>query len=440
MAGLVKAVTSHCAVLHKFRMTNMRNSIPHASAQSERQAELHLFDLGLSRFLARDKVVELLVLFAASMAEREHQLAVLTPFEVGQIKAHLEHGLRPGEIGWRVLKPEGSDPMRFTPQAIGQAIAKLERDPSWRGERAQGSGRPRKTSAATDAKIYKKVLKHRGKRKVTVSYLKQTIPELRLLSDSLVEERLHDAGLKYLRRRKKILVTKEYRQGRIDYCKWVKAQSEGFLKQFAYSDGTVFYLDRTSDELEQTQQAALGSHVWRHADRNDALYHDCIGPSCYNKGQGMPVRVWGLLSDGILNIHILEEGEVMDSCLYSELVEEKFGEWMLSTKYLVQDFERCLRTQEVRHSLQKEGIHLVEKYPKVSQDFNAIENAWKELRERLFTTLPKSLESRGQFIVRLKAAVLWLNKNRSRQLQYLSTNQKERADECLELLGGRTSW
>jgi hypothetical protein len=374
------------------------------------------------------------------MVEQERELANLSPFEVGQIKAHLEHGLRPGEVWWRILKPQGSHPMRFSPQAIGQAIAKLENDPAWRGERAQGSGRPKKTSAAVDAKIYKKVLKDRGKRKVTVSYLKQTIPELRPLSDSLVEERLYDAGLKYLRRRKKILVTKQYRQGRIDYSKWVKHQSQEFLKQFAYSDGTVFYLDRTSDEHEQTQQAALGSHVWRHADRNDALYNECIGPSSYNKAQGMPVRVWGLLSDGILNIHILEEGEVMDSCLYSELVEDKFGEWMLSTKYLVQDFERCLRTQEVRHTLQTEGIHLVEKYPKVSQDFNAIENAWKELRDRLFATLPATLESREQFIVRLKAAVQWLNWNRSRQLWYLSTNQKERAQECLDNEGGRTSW
>ena len=153
------------------------------------------------------------------------------------------------------------------------------------------------------------------------------------------------------------------------------------------------------------------------------------------------MRLWGLLSDGILNVHILEEDEVMDSSLYAWLVEAKFHEWMLSTKFLVQDFERCLRTGESLHAMKAGGIHLVQEYPKASQDFNAIENAWKELRDRLYATLPARLESRGDFITRLRAAVLWLNNNRSEQLWYLSTNQQERAHDCLYITkGGRTKW
>ena len=131
----------------------------------------------------------------------------------------------------------------------------------------------------------------------------------------------------------------------------------------------------------------------------------------------------------------------MDSSLYSSLVEDKFGDWMLSTKYLVQDFEKCLRTQESQDALKNSGIELVQNYPKVSQDFNAIENAWKELRERLYTTLPTYLETRGEFITRLHTAVKWLNTHRQNQLWYLSTNQWERAYECLYITeGGRTSF
>ena len=365
--------------------------------------------------------------------------ARLGPFEVGQIKAHMHHGLNPTDISKLVKKPGGK--LTFSAHAIADAVAKLNNNKAWRGERKQGSGAPKKTTSSVDNRIYKMVIKKRGKVKVTVSHLKQVIPELRKVSDWVVEDRLYEAGLRYLRRRRKTLVASQYKQPRLDYCKWIMTKQQRTLDQFAYSDGTVFYLDRTPEESEHTQQAALGGFVWRHADRSDALYNDCVGPSAYNKAQGNPVRIWGVLSDGFLHVHVLDEGEVMDSSLYSWLVEEKFADWMLSTKYLVQDFEKCLRTEESLHALKKTGIELVQNYPKVSQDFNAIENAWKELRERLCKTLPVHLETRGEFITRLSAAVKWLNMHRQEQLWYLSTKQWERAYECLYVTkGGRTSW
>ena len=67
---------------------------------------------------------------------------------------------------------------------------------------------------------------------------------------------------------------------------------------------------------------------------------------------------------------------------------------------------------------------------------------WAILKERLDETMPKKLEYRADFVKRLKAAVLWANTHRSEQLWYLSTNQKERAQDCLEQKppGGRTKW
>ena len=53
---------------------------------------------------------------------------------------------------------------------------------------------------------------------------------------------------------------------------------------------------------------------------------------------------------------------------------------------------------------------LVPGYPRVSQDFNAIENVWKLLRDRLFETLPKTFEKREAFVARLKEAVKGLNR------------------------------
>jgi hypothetical protein len=149
-----------------------------------------------------------------------------------------------------------------------------------------------------------------------------------------------------------------------------------------------------------------------------------------------------MLACGVLHIHILEEGESMDQNLYAELIEHKFEDWAGNCEHLVCDFERCLRCDTAVHALSKTSLKLLDPYPKVSQDFNAIENAWGILRERLDQNQPTYLEGREEFTQRLKAAVAWVNKNKADRLWYLSTNQKERANECLkqEPPGGRTKW
>ena len=86
------------------------------------------------------------------------------------------------------------------------------------------------------------------------------------------------------------------------------------------------------------------------------------------------------------------------------------------------------------------GVKLVDDYPKCSHDLNAIENAWKILRERLYDTLPAAVESREGFTNRLKNAVRWINANKRTELSYLCGNQKERARDLIELGGARTKW
>ena len=132
----------------------------------------------------------------------------------------------------------------------------------------------------------------------------------------------------------------------------------------------------------------------------------------------------------------------MNAELYTELIEDKFEEWMRGSSYLVQDFERCLRSEGPMHAFQQLGIEVVADYPKCSQDFNAIENCWALVRDRLAETLPQGLERREDFVVRLKQAVQWLNRAKRDHLWYLSTNQKERCRDCLATTppGGRTKW
>ena len=56
--------------------------------------------------------------------------------------------------------------------------------------------------------------------------------------------------------------------------------------------------------------------------------------------------------------------------------------------------------------------------------------------------LPRTLETRAEFIHRYRGAVKWVNRNRKDDLWRLSINQKERADACLATKppGGRTKF
>ena len=152
------------------------------------------------------------------------------------------------------------------------------------------------------------------------------------------------------------------------------------------------------------------------------------------------MKIWGMLAEGQLHYHILPAGENMNKWYYAWLIEKKFPAWRGSCEYLVQDFEKCLRCDEPMEELRKIKMTLVEEHPKYSQDLNAVENAWKILRDRLIDTMPTHLEPRVEFVARLRAAVRWININREDELLYLGTNQKERARDVKDLDGARTKW
>ena len=294
----------------------------------------------------------------------------LTPFEYGQIKAHLEHDERPAEIRRLVLRPDGEP---FSERCILNAVAKLRADPTFRGERQEGSGAPRKTSKRLDNKIIHRVLKYRGEVKVTVPWLRKELPELQGLSDHLIRERLWEAGLVYLRRRRKSLVPDKYIPERLEYAEWVLAQRADSLRKWAYVDGTVWFLTKDEAEQQQRQRLALGPYIYRMADCSDALMSDCVGPSSYAKGQGTPVKVWGLLAEGVLHVYVLPAGQAMNRWWFAWLVEHRLVHWAGDCKHIVQDYERCLRCEEPLEAMAKVGLKLVEEFPRCSQDLNAIE-------------------------------------------------------------------
>ena len=85
---------------------------------------------------------------------------------------------------------------------------------------------------------------------------------------------------------------------------------------------------------------------------------------------------------------------------------------------------------------------MISNFPKTSPDLNAIENAWKLVRERLQETEPVEIESRAAFVARLRGSVTWINDNKSDELLNLCTNHKERARDVLSAnpRGGTRKW
>ena len=128
----------------------------------------------------------------------------LGAFDLGQIKAHRSHGLSLQAVADELQKSTGRS---FSKEAVRLALRRLEDEPDWTGERRTGSGRPRATTAAVDRRIAKALTGGRGTVKTTSGRLRRDLPAARQVSKSTVCRRLQEAGLAWLRRRRKTLVS-----------------------------------------------------------------------------------------------------------------------------------------------------------------------------------------------------------------------------------------
>ena len=104
---------------------------------------------------------------------------------------------------------------------------------------------------------------------------------------------------------------------------------------------------------------------------------------------------------------------------------------------LIMDYERCLRHDESLKCFREHGCHALTVFPRSSQDLNPIENVWAHLRDKLEAEAPEGVESRGDFIRRLRAAVRWLNTTKKPVLVRLCRDMADRAQMVLDNEGGR---
>jgi len=369
------------------------------------------------------------------------------PYARGIVFALAFAGFSLNDIADKVVKSDGKHPCKAS---VGDTVkhAKKHGGFKWDGEAAtQCNSRPRTTTPQLDKAILKVVFRKRGSAVVTAKYIKKVLRAARKLTTRMIQRRLQEAGLVWLRRRRKSIVPTAHKLSRLDWAGWVLARTAVTLARWAYTDGCSFYLARTQTEFEDKRRAALGPHVWRQASGSDGLYEDCIGPSAYWKSQGQSVRIWGLLCAGMVFVFVLPAGAVMNMVWYKWIIEHKFKQWLrlalgrrrrAKKAFLLQDHERCLWSDSSLDALADAGIAVLENYPKCSQDLNPIETVWREIRARLAVTEPTQFEVRDEFVKRLRAAVVWVNRNRRNYFLQLCSSQKELALDVQLQRGGRT--
>ena len=107
---------------------------------------------------------------------------------------------------------------------------------------------------------------------------------------------------------------------------------------------------------------------------------------------------------------------------------------------LVKDFEGFLRQPRNLQAEEAAGFKTLTQHTKCSPDLNAVENALDLLQDRLLLTAPVEIESRKDFIVRLRRTVHWMNEHARKHGRGLCRNQKKRAAQIIKLKGARCSY
>jgi hypothetical protein len=387
-------------------------------------------------------------------AKRKLSHARLTPAMRNRIIGMKLAGATRDMMRKKSRKTDGTMPSL---RAVGGVVGRFTADPDWDGEDSSAGGRPRLLTTQQEKSIMKILERDVGKFVVTARYVKKKLPELRSIRDQVIQQTFGRQGYAYRDRRGKAAIADEYKPARLVYCNWLLRQSQAYLNKFAYVDGTTFFLARDESQHTGKKRAALGSKVWRRKDGSGSLEDKNVGPSSYAKSQGRPVKIWGLWGDGHLEYMLLPEvrgakgkkkSANMNGSRYEAMVKKHFPDWKKKmfprsgkTKLpLVKDFEGFLRQPRNLKAEEDAGFKTLTQHTKCSPDLNAIENAWDLLQDRLLLSAPVEIESRSDFVKRLRRTVTWMNTNARKHGRKLCRNQKKRAAQIMKLQGARCSY
>ena len=249
-------------------------------------------------------------------------------------------------------------------------------------------GRKRKTTAAVDRIIQRKIKVDR--RKSATSVKSEIEKELGVsIHANTVRNRLHEIGFYGRVARKKPFVNKVNRAKRIAYAKTMMKMPFDYWKNVLWSDESKFNLFRSDGK----------TMVWR--TPTEAFDPNCIVPTVkYNGGS---VMVWGCFAHcGVGFLHFIDG--IMDRFLYREILEEnllksakKLG---LKKKFVFQHDNDPKHTAViVKDWLNENNIETL-KWPAFSPDLNPIEHVWDELERRMKKHHPSNKEELKEMLLK----------------------------------------
>ena len=159
------------------------------------------------------------------------------------------------DIASTVKKHDGRKP---THEAVRGALNEVKDAPPWGADKPKKhpGGVRRTTTPALDKQIRKLVWQKRGKVQLTVKTAEKQLKAARKVSDRTIARRLVEAGLAWMRRRRKTILTKEHREQRLSWVAWVLRRQASTLCQWAFTDGTTLYLARSDTETVRRQTEA----------------------------------------------------------------------------------------------------------------------------------------------------------------------------------------
>ena len=122
----------------------------------------------------------------------------------------------------------------------------------------------------------------------------------------------------------------------------------------------------------------------------------------------------------------------MNGARYNRVVKMHIAKWRracfgrAARVFLVKDHERCLWQERNANAEHAAGFDVIDTFPKASPDLNAIEGWWRRLKDALVESAPPRLESRQDFLKRLRSTVNRLNRIACDDGLRLCTNQRAR--------------
>ena len=110
-----------------------------------------------------------------------------------------------------------------------------------------------------------------------------------------------------------------------------------FQRRLSLNQGLYYGSWDFSKELRSMRvyDRGFGKYVWRMANGKDGLWEANVGPSCYAKSQGLPVKIWGMFARGRLHYVVLpKDGPTktahMNGARYNKVVQTHFSKWRRS--------------------------------------------------------------------------------------------------------------